>query len=110
MVHGEVAGHDPGKALSLSPKEQMKAEVVKLYTCPMHPGVALTKDGICPKCGKELLEKKGKYVLYFPLVIDSNECRVQLSEYRHLPYDTKDKSFHHVRKVSWTGSFLMLCR
>jgi transcription initiation factor IIE alpha subunit len=44
--------------MSLSPKEQMKVEVVKRYTCPMHPDVALNKDGVCPKCGKTLVEKK----------------------------------------------------
>jgi hypothetical protein len=44
--------------MNLSPKEQMKAEVAKVYTCPMHPDVALDKDGVCPKCGKELVEKK----------------------------------------------------
>jgi transcription initiation factor IIE alpha subunit len=44
--------------MNLSAKEQMKAEAVKLYTCPMHPEVALDKNGVCPKCGKELVEKK----------------------------------------------------
>jgi transcription initiation factor IIE alpha subunit len=29
-----------------------------LYTCPMHPEVALDKDGKCPKCGKDLVEKE----------------------------------------------------
>jgi len=44
--------------LNLSAKEQMKAEVGKVYTCPMHPDVALDKDGKCPKCGMALVEKK----------------------------------------------------
>ena len=44
--------------LNLSPKEHMKAEVTKMYTCPMHPEVSLDKDGNCPKCGKALVEKK----------------------------------------------------
>ena len=44
--------------MTLSAKEQMKAETAKVYTCPMHPEVALTKDGVCPKCNKPLVEKK----------------------------------------------------
>jgi transcription initiation factor IIE alpha subunit len=31
---------------------------MKIYTCPMHPEVALDKDGKCPKCGTALVEKK----------------------------------------------------
>lgn len=63
-MHLEVTKHEPGKCpkcgkkLNLSPKEQMKAEVVKLYTCPMHPEVALDKEGTCPKCGMALEKKK----------------------------------------------------
>ena len=38
--------------------EQMKAQVMKTYTCDMHPDVALDKEGKCPKCGKALIEKK----------------------------------------------------
>ena len=33
-----------------------KAAVV--YTCPMHPEVAMNKPGKCPKCGMALVEKK----------------------------------------------------
>ncbi|CAN5333333.1 hypothetical protein BH11BAC5_BH11BAC5_40840 [soil metagenome] len=44
--------------MNLSSKEQMKAEVTKIYTCPMHPEVALDKDGTRPKCGIALVEKK----------------------------------------------------
>jgi hypothetical protein len=36
----------------------MKAEVVKLYTCPMHPDVTTDKAGKCPKCGMDLTMKK----------------------------------------------------
>jgi transcription initiation factor IIE alpha subunit len=59
----DVVAHDPGKCpkcgrkLNLSAKEQLKSEVTKVYTCPMHPEVALDKDGNCPKCGKPLVEK-----------------------------------------------------
>jgi hypothetical protein len=38
----------------------MKAEVTKIYTCPMHPDVSLDKDGKCPKCGTALVEKKSQ--------------------------------------------------
>lgn len=63
-MHLTVASHNPGKCpicgrkMNLSSKEQMKAEVTKIYTCPMHPEVALDKDGKCPKCGTALVEKK----------------------------------------------------
>lgn len=59
-----VTSHNPGKCpvcgrkMTLSSKEQMKAEVTKLYTRPMHPEIALDKDGKCPKCGTALIEKK----------------------------------------------------
>ena len=29
-----------------------------VYTCPMHPEVAMNKPGKCPKCGMALVEKK----------------------------------------------------
>lgn len=33
----------------------------KVYTCPMHPEVVSDKEGSCPKCGMDLVEKgKGK--------------------------------------------------
>jgi len=35
-----------------------KKEVVKTYTCSMHPEVKLDKPGKCPKCGMVLIEKK----------------------------------------------------
>jgi len=33
-------------------------EVVKIYTCSMHPEVRTDKPGQCPKCGMVLIEKK----------------------------------------------------
>ena len=42
---------------NMSKKEVMKAEVVKLYTCPMD-NVICTKAGKCPKCGMEMAEYK----------------------------------------------------
>jgi len=33
-------------------------EVVKIYTCSMHPEVRSDKPGKCPKCGMTLIEKK----------------------------------------------------
>jgi hypothetical protein len=38
-------------------KEVMKAEIVKLYTCPMD-NVICKKPGKCPKCGMEMTEYK----------------------------------------------------
>ena len=63
-MHPQETSHNPakcpicGKNMHLSAKEQMKAEVTKIYTCPMHPEVALDKEGKCPKCGTALVEKK----------------------------------------------------
>ena len=34
-------------------------QVIKSYTCPMHPEVVADKPGKCPKCGMALVEKKG---------------------------------------------------
>ena len=39
-------------------KEKMKMEVMKKYTCSMHPDVVSDKSGTCPKCGMALTEKK----------------------------------------------------
>ena len=33
-------------------------EVIKTYTCSMHPEVKSDKPGKCPKCGMELIENK----------------------------------------------------
>lgn len=58
--HPEVTGHTPGKcpkcgmALSLSKKEEMKADQLKNYTCPSHTDVTSHDPGQCPKCGKKL--------------------------------------------------------
>jgi hypothetical protein len=60
------------RPLTRSKKEQMKREVVKLYTCPMHPGVSSAKPGTCPmhpdqvstkarncpKCGMKMVVRK----------------------------------------------------
>ena len=35
-----------------------KSEVMKTYTCSMHPEVKSDKPGKCSKCGMELIEKK----------------------------------------------------
>jgi Cu2+-exporting ATPase len=46
--------------LTASPKEKMKMEVVKAYSCPMkcEGDKTYTKAGKCPKCGMDLKEKK----------------------------------------------------
>jgi len=33
-------------------------DVMKIYTCPMHPEIIAKKPGKCPKCGMTLVEKK----------------------------------------------------
>lgn len=58
--HPDVVSDKPGKcpkcgmALSLSGKEQMKAQVTKNYTCPVHTDVITHDPGKCPKCGRKL--------------------------------------------------------
>ncbi len=42
--------------MNLTPKEKMKMEVMKTYTCPMHPDVSHYKSGKCSKCGMVLKE------------------------------------------------------
>jgi len=41
--------------LFLSKKEQLKAGVVKLYSCPMHPEVFSDAAGKCRKCGTDMV-------------------------------------------------------
>ena len=61
-MHPEMTSDKPGKCskcgmnMTLSKKEQMKADIVK-YTCSMHPEVVQDKPGKCPKCSMELVEK-----------------------------------------------------
>ena len=63
-MHPEVTSDKPGKCskcgmnLTLSKKEQMKAEAVKIYSCPMHPEVTSNKPGKCSKCGMNLTTSK----------------------------------------------------
>lgn len=63
-THPEVTSNKAGKCtkcgedLSLSPKEKMKREVMKLYTCPMHTDVASDKPGKCSKCNMDLVKGK----------------------------------------------------
>jgi hypothetical protein len=64
-MHPQYVSNVPAKCpvcnrdLILSKKEQMKAEVVKLYTCPMDKVIS-TQPGKCPKCGKDMVEFKPK--------------------------------------------------
>ena len=46
--------------LTLSPKEKMKMEVVKVFSCPMkcEGDKTYAKAGKCPKCGMNLTETK----------------------------------------------------
>jgi putative DNA topoisomerase len=64
-MHPQYVSNVPAKCpvcnddMTLSKKEQMKAEVVKLYTCSMD-NIICTKPGKCPKCGMEMVEFKPK--------------------------------------------------
>lgn len=63
-MHAEVSSNEPGKcpkcdmALTRSPKERMKMEVMKMYTCPMHSEVVSQHPGTCRKCNMKLVEKQ----------------------------------------------------
>ena len=58
--HPEVIKYQPGKCpkcgmeLSLSGKEQMKADISKTYNCPVHLNVTSHNPGKCPKCGRKM--------------------------------------------------------
>ena len=60
-MHPEVKSSKPGKCskcgmdLTLSKKEQMKAEVTHTYTCPMHSDVVSNNPGKCPQCSSKLV-------------------------------------------------------
>jgi hypothetical protein len=64
-MHPQYVGNTPAKCpvcnsnMNLSKKEQMKMEVMKLYTCPMD-NVICTKPGKCPKCNMDMVEFKSK--------------------------------------------------
>ena len=59
-THPDVKMTQPGKcstcgmALSLSKKEEMKANAVKNFSCPVHLSVTSHDAGKCPKCGRKL--------------------------------------------------------
>ena len=64
-MHRDVVSNKPGKCtkcnmdLTLSKKEQMKRDAVKIYICPMHTEVVSNKSGKCPVCSSNLtLSKK----------------------------------------------------
>lgn len=60
-MHPEVVSSKQGKCskrgmdLTLSKKEQMKAEVTHTYTCPMHSDVVSNNPGNCPQCKSKLV-------------------------------------------------------
>jgi hypothetical protein len=35
-----------------------KNEIQTVYTCSMHPEVKMSKPGLCPKCGMDLIKKQ----------------------------------------------------
>lgn len=62
-IHPDEVSDKPGKCstcgmdLNLSPKEKMKANVMKFYTCPTHPDVISNEAGKCSKCNMNLKVK-----------------------------------------------------
>lgn len=42
------------KKMNLSPKEKMKYEVTRYFSCPHHRRMKMYKKGFCPKCKKPL--------------------------------------------------------
>jgi transcription initiation factor IIE alpha subunit len=40
--------------LNLSAKEEMKMQVTKTYSCPIHKEVTSHDPGKCPQCGRKL--------------------------------------------------------
>jgi len=63
-MHPEEKSDKPGKCskcgmdLTLSPKEKMKMDVMKIYSCPMHSDITSDKPGKCSKCNMDLKEVK----------------------------------------------------
>jgi uncharacterized protein with PIN domain len=47
-----------GNNLLISKKEEMKMEVMKIYTCTTHSEISSSKPGKCAKCNKKLMAKK----------------------------------------------------
>ena len=37
--------------------QKKKVTAKEVYTCPMHPEIAMDKPGKCPKCGMNLVKK-----------------------------------------------------
>jgi len=69
-MHPGVIMDGPGKCttcgmdLTLSPKEKMKREVMKMYACPMHPEETSSKAGKCSICNMDLKEVKKESKVY----------------------------------------------
>ena len=77
----------------------MKTEVMKTYSCPMHPEVTSDKPGKCSKCGMDLVKSKEKtktevaktYVCPMHADVTSNKpgkcskCGMDLKKKEHNP-------------------------
>ena len=66
LMHSAVVSDKEGKCpickmdLSLSKKEQMKADVAKLYRCPSRAEVVSNSPGTCAKCSSKLaVDRRG---------------------------------------------------
>jgi ssDNA-binding Zn-finger/Zn-ribbon topoisomerase 1 len=85
-MHADVVSDTEGKCpkcnmdLTLSKKEQMKAEVTKLYTCPSHAEVVSNSPGTCAKCSSKLVvDRRGSKqgTIVYTCSMHPNEVRVK---------------------------------
>ncbi|MFX7849331.1 heavy metal-binding domain-containing protein, partial [Acinetobacter baumannii] len=88
--------------LTLSPKEKMKREVMKMYACPMHPEETSNKTGKCSKCNMDLKEvKKDKkvYACSMHPEVTSNEAGKCSKCGMDLTLSPKEKMKREVMKI-----------
>lgn len=54
----ETTTTNPTATVPASDSTASPAGTATVYTCPMHPEVAASQPGQCPKCGMDLVVKK----------------------------------------------------
>ena len=55
-----LANLSANQAYGQTPQTKTVKQSTVKYTCPEHPDVVKDQPGKCPKCGMDLVEKKGK--------------------------------------------------
>src|SRR6476660_266269 len=70
--HQTAQGLKCCKKTDVSSKEQAKTEVLKIYTCRMHPDVVLDKDGNCYECVKSTSVKIYTCRIHPDVVLDKD--------------------------------------